>query len=173
MPGFSNSHFFVTATKIYAISRRKLATDSPYITNTVNKESSEWPSLLKSFQPAPKAFITALGTTKGQAGSVEAQHAIDFDLNLALARAAKEAGTEIFVLISSSGVSTSSPFPYAKMKAELEEAVKAVGSKYTVIMKPGLLVGDRSDSRPAEAVFRGIAKGLGCVSKKWLTDWWA
>ena len=160
-------------TKIYAISRSKLATESPQVTNTVNKESSEWPSLLKSFQPAPNAFITALGTTKGQAGSVEAQRAIDYDLNLALARAAKEAGTEIYVLISSSGVSTSSPFPYAKMKAELEEAVKAVGFKYTVIIKAGLLVGDRSDSRPVESVFRGIAKGLGGVSKKWLTDWWA
>lgn len=160
-------------TKIHAISRSKLATESPHVTNTVNKESSEWPSLLKSFQPAPKAFITALGTTKVQAGSFEAQRAIDYDLNLALARAAKEAGTEICVLISTSGASTSSPFPYAKMKAELEEAVKAVGFKYTVIMKPGLLVGDRSDSRPAESVFRGIAKGLGGVSKKWLTDWWA
>lgn len=160
-------------TKIHTISRSKLATESALITNTVNKESSEWPSLLKSFQPAPKAFITALGTTKGQAGSLEAQRAIDYDLNLDLMRAAKEAGTEICVLISSAGVSVSSPFPYSKMKAELEEAVKAVGFKYTVIVKPGLLVGDRSDSRPAEAVFRGIAKGLGEVSKKWLTDCWA
>lgn len=128
---------------------------------------------MRSFQPVPKAFITALGTTRGQAGSFEAQHAIDFDLNLALARAAKEAGTEICILISSAGVSTSSPFPYAKTKAELEEAVKTVGFKYTVIMKPGLLVGDRSDFRPAEAFFRGVAKGLRSVSKKWLTDWWA
>ncbi len=160
-------------TKIHAISRSKLTIESPHITNTVNRESSEWPSLVKSFQPAPKAFITALGTTKAQAGSVEAQRAIDYDLNLALARAAKEAGTEICVLVSSAGVSTSSPFPYAKMKAELEEAMKVVGFKYTVIIRPGMLVGDRSDSRPAEAVFRGIAKGLGGVSRKWLTDWWA
>lgn len=70
-------------------------------------------------------------------------------------------------------MSTSSPFPYAKMKAELEEAMKVVGFKYTVIIRPGMLVGDRSDSRPAEAVLRGIAKGLGGVSKQWLTDWWA
>lgn len=160
-------------TKIHAISRSKVTTESPQITNTVNRESSEWPSLLKKFQPAPKAFITALGTTKAQAGSIEAQRAIDYDLNLALAHAAKEAGTEICVLVSSAGVSTSSPFPYAKMKAELEEAMKEVGFKYTVIVRPGMLVGDRSDSRPAEAVFRGVAKCLGGVRKKWLTDWWA
>lgn len=59
------------------------------------------------------------------------------------------------------------------MKAELEEAMKVLGFKYTIIIRPGMLVGDRSDSRPAEAVFRGIAKGLGGVSRKWLTDWWA
>lgn len=160
-------------TRIHAISRSKLTTESPHITNTVNKESSEWPSLLKSFQPAPKAFITALGTTTAQAGSLAAQRAIDYDLNLALARAAKEAGTEICVLVSSAGSSTSSLFPYAKMKAELEEAMKVVGFKYTVIIRPGLLVGDRSDFRLAEYVLRGIAKGLGGVSRKWLMDWWA
>ena len=39
-------------------------------------------------------------------------------------------------------------------------------------MKPGLLVGARKDSRPSEAVFRGIAKGLGFTSKI-LIDCWA
>lgn len=59
------------------------------------------------------------------------------------------------------------------MKAELEEAMKEVGFKYTILVRPGMLVGDRSDSRPAQAVFRGVAKCLGGVSRKWLTDWWA
>ena len=63
-------------------------------------------------------------------------------------------------------------FPYSKMKAELEEAVKELGFQHTVILKPGLLVGGRTDSRPLEALFRGIAKSLGSISKG-LTDWWA
>lgn len=58
------------------------------------------------------------------------------------------------------------------MKAELEEAVKALDFPHTVILKPGLLAGERQDSRPAEAVVRGIAKGLGAISKR-LTDFWA
>ena len=78
----------------------------------------------------------------------------------------------VYVLISSAGVSTTSPFPYSKMKAELEEAVKALEFPYTVIVKPGLLMGDRTESRPAEAVLRGVARGLGRVSTA-LTDWWA
>ncbi len=114
-----------------------------------------------------------MGTSKAKAGSLEAQRTIDYDLNISLARAAKNAGTEIYVLISSAGISKQSAIPYSKMKAELEDAVKGMGFSYTIIMKPGLLVGDRKDARPAEAVARGIAKGLGMVSKKWLTDWWA
>lgn len=41
-------------------------------------------------------------------------------------------------------MSTSSPFLYVKMEAEPEVAMKVVGFKYKVIIKPGMLVGDRS-----------------------------
>ena len=58
------------------------------------------------------------------------------------------------------------------MKAELEEAVKELGFQHTVILKPGLFLGTRSDSRPPEAVFKCIAQSLGSISKG-LTDWWA
>lgn len=77
------------------------------------------------------------------------------------------------MLISVAGVSTKSLFPYGRMKAELDEAVKELGFPHTVLVKPGLLVGKREDTRPPEAVFRYIAKGLGMISKVWLTEWWA
>lgn len=59
------------------------------------------------------------------------------------------------------------------MKAELEEAIKELGFPHTVIMKPGLLVGERKDSRPSEAVARFMAKGLMKLGGGALTDWWA
>ena len=59
------------------------------------------------------------------------------------------------------------------MKAELEEAVKELGFTHTVIMKPGLLVGERKDSRPPEAVFRYVALGMRKLGGLALTDWWA
>ena len=64
-------------------------------------------------------------------------------------------------------------FPYSKMKAELEEAVKELGFPYTVIVKPGLLVGVRQESRPAEAILANIARAMGAISKPGLKDWWA
>ena len=139
----------------------------------MESDSSKWPQTLTTITPIPNIFLSALGTTRAIAGSFEAQRAIDYDLNLSLARMAKESGIKVYVLISSDGVSKSSPFGYLKMKAELEEAVEALRFPYTVIVKPGLLIGRREDIRPAEAVLRGIAKGLGAISKTWLTDWWA
>lgn len=114
-----------------------------------------------------------MGTTRAQAGSFDAQRAIDYDLNLALAKAAKDSGAKTYVLISSAAVSAKSRLPYSKMKGELEDAVKAMEFSHTVIIKPGLLVGSRQDTRVAEAMLQTVAKGLGTISKSWLTDWWA
>lgn len=94
-------------------------------------------------------------------------------MQLALAKAARAAGTSVYVLISSGGTSTGSMLPYGRMKAELEVAVKDLGFPRTVILRPGLLVGDRQDSRPAEAVVRTAARFLGAVSGGLLKDFWA
>lgn len=158
---------------VYAIARRDLPTSSANLHPITESDSSKWPSRLQSLSPTPNIFLSGLGTTRAQAGSFEAQRKIDYDLNLALAKAAKESGVKVYLLISSTGVSAKSLFPYSKMKAELEEAVMDLKFPHTVIVKPGLLVGTRKDSRPAEAFFRVIANGLGAISKGWLTEWWA
>ncbi|KAL9135881.1 MAG: hypothetical protein Q9175_002906 [Cornicularia normoerica] len=137
---------------VHAIARRDIPASPPNIHSLIESDSSKWPSSFKSLSPTPSTFLSGLGTTTAQAGSFEAQRKIDFHLNLSL-------------LPRSPGSS--------KMKAELDEAVKELGFPYTVIVKPGLLVGTRKDSRPSEAVFRAIAKGMGAISKGWLTDVWA
>ena len=94
-------------------------------------------------------------------------------MNLALATAAKNAGAKIYILISTSGASPTSKIPYAKMKGELDEAVKKLGFEHVVILKPGLLVGEREDSRPGEYMGRSFARALGWVSGGALKDSWA
>jgi len=98
---------------------------------------------------------------------------IDYDLNLDLAKAAKAAGTKAYVLISTTGATSSSPFGYTKMKGELEDAVKALDFDHTVIVRPGLLVGNRSEMRYAELALRKIAGVMGSVSGNRLKDFWA
>ncbi|KAE9964658.1 hypothetical protein BLS_008176 [Venturia inaequalis] len=155
---------------VSAYARRKLPSESPKLTSLEAKDSETWPSL---YPKGSSIFLSALGTTKAAAGSVEAQRKIDLDLNLALAKAAKENGVETYVLISSAGVSSQSIMAYPKMKGELEDAVKNIGFKHTVILKPGLLVGSREDSRPAEFALRKVADFFGAISANKLKDFWA
>jgi len=117
-------------------------------------------------------FLSALGTTRAAAGGLADQRKIDYDLNLELARAAKDAGVQTYVLISYAGATSKGLVPYPKMKGQLEDAVKALGFKHCVILKPGLLVGERKESRPTEWLVRQLAKGAGAVGNG-LKDFWA
>lgn len=109
-----------------------------------------------------------------QAGSFEAQYKIDYDLNLELAKAAKEAGVETYVLISSNSANAQSSFAYVKMKGKLEDDVTALGFKHTVFVRPGLILGGRKaeDKRPAEFAFQTVAKLMRSLTPM-LTDFWA
>jgi len=117
-------------------------------------------------------FLSALGTTRAAAGGLENQRNIDYELNLQLAKAAKDAGVETYVLISVAGATAKGLLPYSKMKGELEDAVKTLGFKHCVILKPGLLVGERKESRPTEWLVQQLAKGAGAMSSG-LKDFWA
>lgn len=151
----------------------KAADSSSKLNALVDADTAQWAAHLKAAQPPPKIFFSALGTTRAQAGSLENQRKVDYDLNIELAKAAKEAGVEVYVLISASGISAKSPIPYSRLKAEIEEGVEAVGFKHTVLVRPGMIVGDREESRPVEAAFRTLAKGMGAVSGGLLKDFWA
>lgn len=120
-------------------------------------------------------MFSGLGTTRAAAGSVEGQRKVDYDLNMELAQAAKDAGVETYVLISTTGASATSRFAYPKMKGELEEGVKAMGFKHTVILRPGFIAGDRTsrEAGAAEVALRWVAKGLGnfpALKNPWAQD---
>jgi len=58
------------------------------------------------------------------------------------------------------------------MKGELEDSVKALGFEKTIFVRPGLIVGSREESRPAEAVVRKIAGFAGMLGNGF-KDFWA
>lgn len=159
---------------VHAYTRRELPkeTASPKLLPLSSTDTSTWASLLPT-SPAPKIFLSGLGTTRGQAGGFAAQRKIDLDLNYALAAAAKAAGTETYVLISSTGADATSRMPYPQMKGELEEKVKALKFKNTIIVRPGLILGTRDDSRPPEAAVRYIAWGMKRVLGSRAVDFWS
>ena len=158
---------------VYAYARRDLP--NPTATTKLNPltstDTSTWSGIFPR-ESKPKIFFSGLGTTKAQAGSIEAQRKIDYDLNIELARAAKEAGVDTYVLISAGSAYYLSSFAYVQMKGQLEDDVKALGFKHTVIVRPGLILGGRTDSRPAEFAIQNVAKLFRSVTPK-LTDFWA
>ena len=104
--------------------------------------------------PADEVYL-ALGTTIRDAGSAAAFRALDFDANLAVARAAQAAGARRAGLVSAMGASAASRLFYSRAKGELEDALAALDFAGLVIARPSLLTGDREmlgqKRRPGEA----------------------
>jgi len=63
--------------------------------------------------------------------------------------------------------------PYSKMKGQLDEEVAKLGFKHVIIVRPGLIVGDRQESRVAEHAVRSFAGLLTKVGGNRMTDFWA
>lgn len=106
---------------------------------------------------AATAACCALGTTIAAAGSPEAFRRVDHGMTLAFARYAKRCGARQFVVVSSVGADRASRAFYLRVKGETEEALRAVGFESLVVMRPGLLLGHREESRPAETAGRALA----------------
>jgi uncharacterized protein YbjT (DUF2867 family) len=119
---------------------------------------------LPPLPPVDEVYL-ALGTTIKVAGSQAAFRAIDFDANLAVARAALAAGARRCGLVSAMGANAKSSVFYNRVKGELEEALAQLPFNGLVIARPSLLVGNRASlgqpERPLEKVSAVFMKILG------------
>lgn len=103
----------------------------------------------------------ALGTTIKKAGSQEAFRKVDFDAVVASAKLAKDCGAGVFVVVSALGADSGSAIFYNRVKGQMEQAVREIGFSSTYVMRPSLLVGERSESRKGEQVGNVIGAVLG------------
>ena len=131
--------------RVYAITRRPLGREHPRLANrTVQFEQIE--SQLKGL--TCHAALCCLGTTIRQAGSEQVFRQADFDAVLAIARAAKAAQAQRFVVVSAVGADPKSKNFYLRTKGETEEALASVGLTSLDILQPSLLLGWRGEIRP-------------------------
>lgn len=100
-------------------------------------EPREWGHLLQG-----DLLISAMGTSRGQAGSKEKQWEVDYTYQYEAARMAAQNGVKKYGLVSSVGANSSSPFFYLSMKGKLDEAVCALPFESVVIIKPATLIRD-------------------------------
>lgn len=105
-------------------------------------------------------LFSSLGTTRGQAGSVEAQRLVDYTYQFEVAKLAAKNGVKTCVLVSSSGANADSALAYLKMKGELERDVKQLGFASLHIVQPGPLTGARDKTRLGEEISVGLINTL-------------
>ncbi|MBR9814635.1 NAD(P)H-binding protein [bacterium] len=96
-------------------------------------------------------LICALGTTQAKAGKAGLK-AVDQELVVRCARAAADAGAARLVVVSALGASARSPSWYSRVKAAMEAEVQQLGFESVHIVRPSLLLGERDENRPAEAL---------------------
>lgn len=140
--------------RIVGIARREVPLPPGARMEVFVAEPAKWGEVLEAVKP--DALICALGTTiKQVGGDQEAFKAVDLDLVVETAKAAKAAGVERMVAVSSVGADRHSKNFYLSVKGEAEAQLSKVGLTRLDLLRPGLLRGARhGDHRAGE----GLAK---------------
>ncbi|MAY83025.1 MAG: oxidoreductase [Flavobacteriales bacterium] len=96
--------------------------------------------------------FVCLGTTMKTAGSKEAFEKVDKHLVHKIAQMAKEHACPKLLMISSLGADSKSNNFYLKTKGEAEDLVRKDGPEQLSILRPSLLLGERSEFRFGELI---------------------
>lgn len=94
--------------------------------------------------PSVDDVYIALGTTIKVAGSQAAFRAVDLDLVVGIAQAARRRGATGLAVVSAVGADRGSRVFYNRIKGEMEAAVASLGFESVAIARPSLLIGDRA-----------------------------
>jgi uncharacterized protein YbjT (DUF2867 family) len=124
---------------VHSLGRRKPVAEHSKLTSHV-VDFASLPAL-----PAADELYLALGTTIKVAGSQGAFRAVDYDANLAVAKAALAAGVKQVGLVSAMGADPHSGIFYSRVKGQLEDALAAMPFIGLVIARPSMLVGNREE----------------------------
>lgn len=126
---------------------RKPLTPQPKLINPV-VDFERWPEDAEWW--AVDAVVCTLGTTIRVAGSQAAFYKVDHDHPLEVAYLARRHGARAFALNSALGADTGSRVFYSRTKGETERDLQAVGYPSLTLVRPGLIGGQRQQSRPLE-----------------------
>lgn len=151
--GLVGSHLIENLSKIYpkvhSITRKKVVYNSPKIENIViDFDNIQNEKILSSSND----LYIALGTTRKKAGSDRDFIKVDYDYCIALAKNAFESGVKRISIISSVGSNPDSSLLYPRTKGLIERDLKKIPFEHISIMKPGLILGNRQESRFIEKV---------------------
>jgi uncharacterized protein YbjT (DUF2867 family) len=143
--------------RVIALVRRPLDITHPRLVQTIVDfdKLDNYASEIKA-----DAVLSCMGTTLRKAGSSVKFTKVDYEYQLKVAEIARRNGATAFILLSSIGADKKSVVLYTKVKGEVEEAISKLGYEKVIILRPSILLGDRTESRPGEAVGQWMAKQL-------------
>ena len=143
--------------RVVSVTRRPVKYESPEVVNRVVdfEHLDDFASIFDGHW-----LFSALGTTRKQAGSIDAQRIVDVDYQFKAAQLAAMNGVQHYLLVSSSGANASSRNDYLRMKGELEERVIALSFARVSIFRPSLLQGHRDQTRLGEKVGGVVLRAL-------------
>jgi len=136
--------------RIVGVARREMRLPEGARMEMLLAEPSGWADAIAAANAS--VLVCALGTTWRKAGKDEsAFRAVDYDLVLACAQAARAAHIDHAIVVSSVGADMASSNLYLRVKGEMEQALARLSFRRLDILRPGLIRGSRSaDRRPAE-----------------------
>lgn len=138
--------------RVVALVRRPLPLTDPKLDARI----VEFDRLEEADVPRADDVYCTLGTTIRRAGSAAAFRRVDHDYVVALARRAAALGASQFVLVSAVGADPRSAVFYSRVKGDTERDVAALPFRAVHILRPALLVGERSEHRPLEHLGIGM-----------------
>jgi uncharacterized protein YbjT (DUF2867 family) len=104
-------------------------------------------------------LFCALGTTIAVAGSEAAFRRVDLEYPVRAAELAAEGGAQQLLVVSALGADPTSRIFYNRVKGEMEAAVKRLPYRAVWILRPSLLLGERTEKR-GERIAAALARPL-------------
>ena len=140
------------AIRLHAIARREVPLPAGARMEMLLADPARWPEAIAATGAASGAgkagsadcIVIALGTTIATVGGDQAAfRAVDHDLVLSCARAAKAAGIRQAIVVSSVGANAGARNFYLSVKGETEDALAKLHFARLDLLRPGLLRGHR------------------------------
>lgn len=100
--------------------------------------------------------FVCVGTTIAKAGSREAFRQVDFHIPVDAALALAQSSVQHFIVISSIGAGTKSSGFYLRTKTEMEVQLRQLLGHRLHIVRPSLLLAQRSEFRLGEEIGKGL-----------------
>lgn len=135
-------------TQVISVTRKSLGVNDPKLKEII---LSDFSTLLDyKDELRGDVYFCTLGTTIKVAGSQDNFKKVDYDAIVNFGKVAQYNQAKSLTVISASMANAKSSIFYNKIKGETEQALISMNLNRLILLRPGLLIGERSEKRAGE-----------------------